>query len=541
MLGHLCVLLVLSSCSPPEHPRLAEVFYDAVGDDTGLEFVELLNLTGRTVPLLGLRLEAGDGSGPGRWTARWTGSVADSIAPGARFVIGGARVIPPPQALASLDLQNGPDAVRLVWPDGSIEVVGYGPHEFAEYSCGAPAADVPSGQSLARMPDESDLGGNAADFHASIPSPGRANQSSRDAALVRGSLVLRPEQPAPGATAALSGTIHNRGREPFPANGVLLTAGGSGSASLERTLGSGLAAGDSIRFEEPLGPLAEGVGWIAARVSLAGDEAPQDDADSMLVRVGPGPLEITEIQFHPAQGEGEWVEVRNRSGLPLDPRAFTLSDRGAGRGHPSAAAGPLAPESLAVLVQSRTAFLARFPGADTTRVWAVAPWASLNNSDDSTGIADIVTLRDTLEVPCDRVDYSAAGVPTGVPLERRDGEWAPSLAPEGSPLGTPRGLSALASRFELLPRRVPAGAGSARLAWELPWPRGRVSAEVYDLAGRRVLRPLSDAAVPGRGTREWPVAMLAPGVYVVVLSARAETGRESLTETRALRIDGVSR
>jgi hypothetical protein len=423
LVGHLSLLLVLSSCSPPEHPRLAEVFYDAAGDDSGLEFVELLNLTGRTVPLLGLRLEAGDGSGPGRWTSRWTGSLADSIAPGARFVIGGARVVPPPHSIASLDLQNGPDAVRLVWLDGSVEVVGYGVHEFAEYSCGAPAADVPSGSSLARVPDESDRGGNAADFRASIPSPGRANQPSRDAALVRGSLLLKPEQPEPGATARLSGTIHNRGREPFPKDGVLLTAGGSGSAWLERAVGAGLAAGDSIRFDEPLGPLAEGVGWVGARVALAGDEVPQDDADSILVRVGAGPLEITEIQFHPAQGEGEWVEVRNRSGVPLDPGAFTLSDRGPARGMPSATAGALAPESLAVLVQSRAAFLARFPGADTARVWAVAPWASLNNSDDSTGIADIVTLRDTLGVPCDRVGYSAAGVPTGVPLERRDGVW----------------------------------------------------------------------------------------------------------------------
>src|SRR2546426_8782983 len=47
--------------------------YDALGDDTGLEFVEIFNPLGSSLSLSGLRLEAGDGSGPGRWTLRWTG------------------------------------------------------------------------------------------------------------------------------------------------------------------------------------------------------------------------------------------------------------------------------------------------------------------------------------------------------------------------------------------------------------------------------------------------------------------------------------
>src|SRR5258706_12455752 len=214
------LLAALAACAPVLRPIVAEVFYDATGDDTGLEFVELYNPTAAACRLRGARLEAGDGAGPGRWTVRWTGTAADTVAALGRFVIGGARVSPAPQVTVELGLQTGPDALRIVWPDGASEVVGYGPLAFPEYCCGAPAADVPSGQSLARVPDGADLGGNALDFRAAAPSPGRANQPPRDLALVAGSLRLDPEQPAALAPATLSGVVINRGGGPIPAGGA---------------------------------------------------------------------------------------------------------------------------------------------------------------------------------------------------------------------------------------------------------------------------------------------------------------------------------
>jgi hypothetical protein len=533
------LVLALAGCAPTGRPIVAEVFYDAIGDDTGHEFVELFNPGPVAASLAGVRLEAGDGSGEHRWTLRWTGTTADSVAPYGRFVIGGARVDPAAQAVVQLDLQNGPDAVRLVWPDGAGEVVGYGVQEFAEYACGVSAPDVASGQSLARIPDDADLGANAADFRAAAPSPGRANQMSRNAAIVPGSLTLHPTRPAPGEPVELEGVIENRGRDAIDATSLTLTATVQGRTLFTRTLAAALAAGESVRFSEGIGALEAGIVWITARTALAGDESPADDADSLQVRVGPGPLEITEIQFHPAAGEGEWIEVRNRGDVALDPATFTLSDRGAGRGHPAAGAPLLAPESLAVLVQLRAAFLMRHPALDTLRVWSVAPWSSLNNSDDSTGIADAVVLRDSSGLTCDEVAYSAKGVPAGVPLELRDGNWWPALDPSGSPLAPPREPAAVAGRFELTPRLVAMDAVT-HVAWALPWPRGRITLEIYDLAGRRVLRPWSEALVPSRGVRELSLAGLPPGVFLVALIARAESGGASLAETRTLRVRGVA-
>jgi hypothetical protein len=459
--------------------------------------------------------------------------------------VGGAKVQPAPRAVVTLELQNGPDALRVVWPDGAVEVVGYGALEFAEYSCGAPAVDVAPGQSLARIPDGADLGGNAADFRASTPSPGRANQSQRDLAALAGSLVLAPEQPEPGAAARLTGRIENRGATAVAAGEAMLVATAFaasvvGSVPLfARAVGAALAPGDTVAFDEPV-VLEAGKWRLRMEVVLPGDESPANDADSLLARVGPGALELTEIQFHPAAGEGEWVEVRNRSAAPLELATFTLSDRGSTRGTPAGGEGALEPESLAVLAQDRTALLSAFPALDARRVWSAGPWSSLNNSNDSTGFADAVVLREADGTLCQRVAYSAAGIPAGVPLEWREGGWWPASDPAGTPLRPAHARVPLARRFECAPRRLREG-GAATLAWDLPWSRARISLELYDLAGRRVARLLDEFLAPARGERAWSVGAVAPGVYVTLARARPDGNGDWIVERSALRIEGSAR
>ena len=101
---------------------LNEVLYDPAGVDGGFEFVELVNRTALPVALAGFRLEAGDGAGPERWTTRWTGQPGDVVPAFGRFVVGEGRVEPPPDRVVSLGLENGPDALRLLAPDGAVDV-----------------------------------------------------------------------------------------------------------------------------------------------------------------------------------------------------------------------------------------------------------------------------------------------------------------------------------------------------------------------------------------------------------------------------------
>lgn len=556
----LCALLaattLLAACSPTDRAIVTEVDYDALGDDTGYEFVELFNPTLHTVALNGVRLEAGDGAGAGRWTLRWTGSASDTIAAGARFVIGGALVTPAPDAVVTLGLQNGPDAIRLVWPDGAAEVVGYGALTIAEYFCGAPAVDVASGLSLARVPDASDLGSNAADFRAAAPSPGRANQAHRDLAVVHRSIALTPAQPQPDQPFVASARLTNAGADTIRLGDVVLSAevedlDAAAVPAARRRAATASATppvigplvvlpGDTLAFDLAIDPLPAGRWRLAVVGSVPADENAANDRDTLRVRIGSGPLAITEIQFHPADAEGEWVEVRNRSGAPVDLASFTLSDRGTARGVPRDGFGTLAPESLAVLAQDRAALLAAYPALDATRVWEVSPWAALNNSDDDTGVADEVVMRDTDALDVDRVAYHAGGIPAGVPLELRDGTWQPALDPRGSPLAPPKVLPPAARRFDVAPARVPAAAARVAITWALPWPRADVRADLYDLDGRRVAEILPERSAAGRGTRELTLAGAPAGVYWVVLEAHA-SGGERLTESRPLRIVGSAR
>ncbi len=543
--GVLFVLVSAGACGPADRPIVTEILYDAAGDDTGREFVELFNPSSTPFPLAGFRLEVGDGSGPGRWSTRWSAGVGDTVPASGRFVVGGALVAPPPDAIASLELQNGPDAIRAVWPDGAREVVGYGGHEFSEYACGEPATDGPSGQSLARIPDDSNQGSNALDFRPSSPSAGRANQATRDAAIAPNSLVLHPEQPQPGSIAELAALVINAGREPF--------ASGEPAVHFERIEGSifepigreslsfALAPGETalVRIVWPTG--AAGRKAVRARAELAGDQASENDADTLGVRVGRGPLELTEIQFHPAGGEGEWIELRNRDPEAFDASGLRLSDRTGTQGIVRGASMPIPPESLVVVAQDPASLLAVHPGLDPSRIWQVSPWPSLNNSDGADGTADEIVLREPDGLLIERMSYSSQGVPPGATLERRENVWLPSPQPGGGPLAPPAQRPALSQVFRVTPRRLAPSSPEALLEWSLPWPLARVSIEVYDLEGRRLARPVSDRLSPGRGVLPWRPDTLPPGLYLVSLRARSPSGPQELHQEVAVRVAGAAR
>ena len=526
------------SCSPAAQPIVTEVYYDAPGVDTGHEFVELWNTRDSPASLAGLRIEAGDGASPGRWTVRWVGAPGDSMPPHARFVVGGALVLPPPDRVVALDLQNGPDAVRLVWPDGAAEVVGWGAHDFPEYYCVAPAVDVAGGQSLARVPDAAATGSNAGDFRAAEPSPGAANVRAHDAALVRGRAVLDPERPEPGHGATLSLLLTNLGASAWGADEARLAVEGELLAARLDTAAPALAAGETTQVAVTLSALRAGSAAFIAHVVLPLDEAVVNDADTLLARVGPGPLELTEIQFHPAAAEGEWIEVHNRTRESLALDRFKVGDR-AGAGGSVEPGEPLAPDSLAVLAQDPTALLMAHPALDVARVRHVAPWAALNNSDDATGMADQVVITEAPGLPDERVSYSAQGVAAGVTLERRGETWQPSAQAGGTPLSPGRPPAVVPGGFRADPRRLRAGGDTVRFEWELPWGSARVTLELYDLDGRRARHLAGPVPSGAHGERPVTLDALPPGLYLAVL--RAESNDGSLTRVTALRVEGARR
>ncbi len=95
------------------HVVISEVLYDASGVDAGKEWIELYNPTNSDINLDGYAIESGNGANPDDWTSEWVGTASDIIPAHGFFLIGESDVVPKPDYITTLDLQNGPDGVRL--------------------------------------------------------------------------------------------------------------------------------------------------------------------------------------------------------------------------------------------------------------------------------------------------------------------------------------------------------------------------------------------------------------------------------------------
>ena len=550
---------------------LNEIFYDAAGTDGGFQFVELYNREDHAVALLGYRLEAGDGAGPERWRIVWTGQPDDVIPPHGRFVLGEGRVIPTPDRTLPVDLENGPDAVRLTAPDGARDVVGYGALTYASYFEGRPAEDVASGCSLARMPDGRDTDDNAADFVALTPAtPGAANRPERDVALAHAGLsAVRLE---PGDAFTLSATLANLGAGPLAADEIELllwaaprppeggTTFGQGDeppapdslvARLDRP--ADLDPGDSLKVALSFTPPGPGAWDVSLAARTLDDGAPGNDRVFARLQVGPGALIVNEVASAPAGGP-EWVELRNVTTDLVVLSGWMLEDATGRRGVVQSpgttdAAYLVLPDSLVVLTADPEALRARHPALPASRVAACVPWPALNNAGSTGAPADHVVIRTPSGRASDAVDLPGDDPPDAT-LERRSAQ-GPSRAPatwgvSAESGGTPgRANSIDAGAFVPGVELAALGGGARPLAGESALLRYRTGLEratvtlgVYDLRGRLVKRLLDHADGPGQAGVAWDGRAAGgdaapPGLYVAGLEARdpAGTGRVARART----------
>jgi len=158
-------------------PLISEVFYDAVGSDDGLSFVEIHGTPGTVLD--GWVLEHVNGAN-GEVAA--TLALVGVIGPSSLYVVAdrfadGTTAVPFADLLLNFDLQNGPDSLVLRSPDGVVDAVGWGEFGPTEFFAGegSPTIDPPAGSSIARHFANLDSDDNAVDFGAlETPTPGSA-------------------------------------------------------------------------------------------------------------------------------------------------------------------------------------------------------------------------------------------------------------------------------------------------------------------------------------------------------------------------------
>jgi len=176
MLRNLCLaLLLLAPGTSRALPLISEAFYDAVGSDDGLVFVELYGAPGTSLD--GLLIEGINGSNGAVGPVL---ALSGVISADGFFVVAddrgdGSSDVPDADQVLNFDFQNGPDSIVLRDASGVVDALAYGVFAAGEISAGegSPAPDPPAGSSLARVFANFDTDDNASDFLAlDVPTPG---------------------------------------------------------------------------------------------------------------------------------------------------------------------------------------------------------------------------------------------------------------------------------------------------------------------------------------------------------------------------------
>jgi hypothetical protein len=528
----LLVFIFLSDSPVSSQIVVNEIYYDHPGRDGGYEFVELMNFDDVPRALAGCTLEFHDGSSDG-WRVIWASDETDTIGGGALFVIGGSSVLPLPNRVIELGLQNGPDAVRVVVGGVEGDRVGYGALSDGRYFERQSAPDVSEGESLGRYPDGHDTDDNAADFRALEPSPGRFNQPRRN-------VVLMPAGDTPIRRAIEVGEpdvvrvfVGNRGLEPVAAGAVAVEVIDSTelfATQIDRaTTPHVINAGDSIELEFMV-TLSSGYHHVTL-FARYDDERPGDNGVVLLRRVGRPPLLISEVMSLPAVGCPEYVELFNTGAT-----AYHLVDHWVrDRAHEPIGVGSLSrmipPGAYAVITEDESLLLGCFSFLDTALVTEVeGGWPSLNHT-GAGDEADSVVVLDRFLLPVDRVAYPPQSPDSrGRSLERvdlyagdRPHSWLLSTSAGGGSPGrhheqvvfeTPRHEAVLVgpNPFD------PSSGQAALITVSARGEPSRATVQIFDVVGRRVCEVGSSTSLPfvflwdgrdGRGR------LVAPGIYIV--------------------------
>ena len=315
-------LVLVGAANGPARADLVinEILVDPDGSDGGREFVELYNPGPGAVALEGVRFEFANGAEEETWRLRWEGQGLPDLPAGRFFLLtdrnwqGEAEA----DADAYLGLQNGPDAVRLVRGETTLDLLGYGALTDPALFEGDPAA-VATGRSLARRPDGADSGVNSADFVLADPTPGAVN--FRDWAVETVACSFDPPSlDRLGAAVGIAATIRNVGAE----HGRVRDGRDLGGRAIgDRTPGSAAQRGEAEVFWSLR---IDSAGALPVRLLILPPAVPDTlELELGSLQIGPGPLVLDEVLAAPDQGQGEWIELRARVDS-LDLARFRLRD-----------------------------------------------------------------------------------------------------------------------------------------------------------------------------------------------------------------------
>lgn len=507
-----------------------EVLPDPAGSDGGQEFVELYNPSGEPVSLAGVVVESWHGARRG-WLRAWTGTSTDRCAARGFFVLGGDAVTARVDGAFDETLTNASGAVRVRGPRGVWSVVGWGALDDRQLFEDTPAPAPGSAHSLSRVPDGANSGRTGADFLVTdAPTPGASN-GRRGPVFASVPFAVAPGLPWPRRAATVRVRLGVVGGDAAPTAGFVLRVRAVSPSGADADLGTPslpatLVARDTLELSVSWTPEIAGVWTIAASLVVP-------DGDTLhvarAVRVGLGPLVITEVMASPRSGDPEWIECWNASPADLPLGGYTLV--GPHGDEVSLPLRTLAPDERVVLCNSAAKMVTAFAAVVQSRcveLGSAFPSLPLRLAGSEQPAACALRARDGAW--SDWAPYGAWRSSAGHAWERFDRALAPddplawqlSTATEG---GTPGAPNSAEPSSAARPPSVSIDMASG------PTPIAVVDLggapcdgvlSVCALSGRRVADVTRFARV--RGRMRVPVdvraAHLAPGLYAVVLDVR---------------------
>ena len=519
-----------------------ELYYDHPGADTGWEYIELLNNGSYAADLSTYALEFVDGA-TGRTRLLWEGTPGMLLPVGERFLVGGSAV-DGKDAILTGSIENGPDAVRLLFGAGTVDLIGYGETSYCE---GEPAPDVPSGISLSRKPDGRDTDHNLSDLAPARPTPGLPNYYTRDLEIMTTEAPL----PCEGGPFAAGFLLVNRGLERF--TGEVSLSAAAGGAACERMLSADMAPAETLEtsLELPFAPHA--CFTLRAGIESDVDENSRNDTTGVTICSSPGDLVISEIMYRPLEGGSEWIEIENRTGSTISLRDWRLADATATRRLISEDDRFIPPGGFILLVQDSLLFDRDHPLCPAERVKPSGGWPWLNDSNDGER-ADMITLYEPAGGIVERIEYTdLIGDERGRSIERFSsdvcssvpgGLWHRCSAPAGS---TPGAYNAAivpgptrSGRIDITPNPFhPARDGVTRIWGEAAEGETGLLVRLFDLEGIEVARIFGEEGGARAFSCRWDGRAddgnhVQTGIYICVVEFLAPGGGVCRREKRCI-------
>jgi hypothetical protein len=300
-----------------------------------------------------------------------------------------------------------------------------------------------------------------------------------------------------------------------------------------------LPPADSLVVTVRCGPFPEGIHLV--RISIFADEEKDLEDNDLFIRLNCGGelprIVLNEVMFNPFDTSCEWVELYNRSGVPVDLHDWALSDSDTSKRYTIADGDLLLlPGNYLVVAKDDEVIEAQYSVAVEDVITPSDGFPSLNNSGDE------VYLYERHRLVVDMMNYSTgADIGSGVSLERIDADmstlsgdnWGHSSHFHGSTPGAENSIhidsGVTKGGMELYPNPFsPDNDGyedRMSIRVKTRYRHTRMSLSIYDIAGRPV-RHLALRKEAGNestfiwdgrddGSRELP-----PGLYIICSNVR---------------------